>query len=186
MGRLLGYARVSTDDQDLGLQLDALRVAGVADDDLFTDHGISGARADRPGLDKLLSVAVAGDTISVWRLDRLGRSVVHLATLAEDLRARGVGLRSLTDGVDTTTATGRLVYGLLSTLAEFERETIRERVKAGMQAAKKRGISVGRRKALTSAQVEHARALRAEGRSCADVAALLGVDRTTVWRATHG
>ncbi|MDQ2106481.1 recombinase family protein [Azospirillum isscasi] len=185
MGRLLGYARVSTDDQDMTLQLDALRAAGVADVDLFTDHGVSGAQTARPGLDRLLSVAVAGDVITVWRLDRLGRSVVHLATLAEELRGRGVGLRSLTDGVDTSTATGRLVYGLLSTLAEFERETIRERVKAGMQAAKKRGVSVGRRKALTTAQAKHARALRAEGRSCAEVAALLGVDRTTVWRATR-
>lgn len=184
MGRLLGYARVSTDDQDMALQTDALRAAGVTDEDMFADHGVSGAQAIRPGLDRLLSVAKAGDTITVWRLDRLGRSVVHLATLAEDLRARGVGLRSLTDGVDTSTATGRLVYGLLSTLAEFERETIRERVKAGMQAAKKRGVSVGRRKALTSTQTEHARALRAEGRSCAEVAALLGVDRTTIWRAT--
>jgi DNA invertase Pin-like site-specific DNA recombinase len=92
-----------------------------------------------------------------------------------------VGLRSLTDGVDTSTATGRLVYGLLSTLAEFERETIRERVKAGMQAAKKRGVNVGRRKALTATQAEHARTLRTEGRSCAQIAALLGVDRTTVW-----
>jgi len=185
MGRLLGYARVSTDDQDLGLQLDALRAAGVAEEDLFTDHGISGAQAARPGLDRLLATAAPTDTIVCWRLDRVGRSVVHLATLAEDLKARGVGLKSITDGVDTSTATGRLLYGLLSTLAEFERETIRERVKAGMEAAKRRGISVGRRKALTTAQVEHARALRAEGRSCAEVAALLGVDRTTVWRAAR-
>ncbi len=185
MGRLLGYARVSTDDQDLGLQLDALRAAGVSEENLFTDHGVSGAQATRPGLDRLLAAAAPTDTIVCWRLDRLGRSVAHLANLAEDLKSRGVGLRSITDGVDTSTAIGRLLYGLLSTLAEFERETIRERVKAGMQAARKRGVSVGRRRALTTAQAEHARALRAEGRSCAEVAALLGVDRTTVWRVTR-
>lgn len=131
MGRLLGYARVSTDDQNINLQVDALKAAGVEAGRIFSDHGVSGGKSTRPGLDALLADAIEGDTIVIWRLDRLGRSVIHLATLAEDFRKRGIGLRSLTDGVDTSTATGRLVYGLLSTLAEFERETIRERVKAG-------------------------------------------------------
>src|SRR3546814_1358547 len=105
MGRILGYARVSTDDQDLGLQVDALRAAGVSEGDIFRDQ-ISGATSERPGLDRLLNTVVDGDTIIVWRLDRLGRSVVHLANLAADLRSRGVGLRSLSDGIDTATATG--------------------------------------------------------------------------------
>ncbi|WPZ35529.1 recombinase family protein [Thalassobaculum sp. OXR-137] len=185
MGRIYGYGRVSTDDQDLGLQTDALLAAGVADGDIFTDQGISGSCSDRPGLDRLLATVERGDVIVIWRLDRLGRSVVHLANMAEDLSQRGVGLRSLSDGVDTSTATGRLVYSILSSLAEFERETIRERVKAGMAAAKKRGVGLGRRPALTSHQREHAKNLRAEGHSCASVAAILGVDRSTVWRATQ-
>lgn len=184
MGRLLGYARVSTDDQDVGLQVDALRGAGVAEDAIYSDEGISGTKAERPGLSRLLAAAMAGDTIVIWRLDRLGRSVLHLATLAAELEGRGVGLRSLSDGVDTGTAAGRLLYGLLSSIAEFERELIRERVRAGMKAAKRRGVLVGRRRSLSLPQVEHARALRAEGRSYSEVAALLRVDRSTVWRAT--
>ena len=186
MGRLLGYARVSTEEQNVGLQVDALRSAGVDENHIFTDEGISGAKSVRPGLDAMLTAAETGDTIVTWRLDRLGRSVIHLATLAEELRNRGIGLRSLTDGVDTSTATGRLIYGMLSTLAEFERETIKERVIAGMQAAKRRGISVGRRKSLTTAQIAHAKGLKDEGRSFAEIAAVVGVDRSTVWRALNG
>lgn len=183
MSRLIGYARVSTEDQTIALQVEALQAAGVAETDIYADEGISGASSVRPGLDAMLAAAQVGDTIVIWRLDRLGRSVIHLATLAETLRERGIGLKSLSDGVDTATATGRLVYGLLSTLAEFERETIKERVTAGMASARKRGVNVGRRKALTTAQVMHARQMQAEGKSCADIAAVVGVDRTTVWRA---
>jgi DNA invertase Pin-like site-specific DNA recombinase len=184
MGKLLGYARVSTDDQDVGLQVDALLGAGVAEGDIYSDEGISGAKAERPGLTRLLAAAGHGDTIVIWRLDRLGRSTLHLATLAAELDERGIGLRSLSDGVDTSTPTGRLLYGLLSSIAEFERELIKERVRAGMAAAKRRGVLVGRRRSLSPPQVEHARALRAEGRSYSEVAALLRVDRSTVWRAT--
>ncbi|HVJ52420.1 MAG TPA: recombinase family protein [Aliidongia sp.] len=184
MGRLIGYARVSTDDQDVALQVDALVGAGVSTENVYVDR-ISGSKAARPGLDLMMKSIRPGDVIVIWRLDRLGRSVIHLAQLAESLRELGVGLRSLTDGVDTSTATGRLVYGLLATLAEFERETIRERVRAGMAAAKRRGGLIGRRRSLTAAQVEHARELRADGKSYAEIGALLGVDRSTVWRATR-
>ena len=142
-GRLLGYARVSTPDrQDLSLQTHALAAAGVAEADLYTDTA-SGARADRPGLTQLLATATRGDTVLLWRLDRLGRSVRDLADLAENLREADVGIRSLTDGVDTTTSAGRLVYGVLSSIAEYERELIRERVTAGMAAAKRAGVHVG-------------------------------------------
>ena len=156
MGRLLGYARVSTNDQDLALQLHALAGAGVEDSYLFTDV-LTGARADRPGLTAMLTTAAAGDTIVMWRLDRLGRSVLHLADLAEQLRERGVGLRSLSDGVDTSTIGGRLLYGLLSVLAEFERETIKDRVRAGIAAARRAGVHCGRRAALKPEHVAHAR-----------------------------
>jgi DNA invertase Pin-like site-specific DNA recombinase len=182
LGRLLGYARVSTDDQNLDLQISALRQGGVSEDQIYTDQ-VTGAKTERPGLDALMAECRDGDTIIIWRLDRLGRSVVHLATLSIELQTRGVGLRSLSDGVDTGTATGRLVYGLLATLAEFERETIRERVRAGMKAAKMRGVHVGRRKALTTAQLHHARVLREDGKSYAEIAALVGCDRSTVYRS---
>lgn len=138
-GRLLGYARVSVADQRLDLQLDALRAAGVPDHLTFTDHGVSGARAQRPGLDRLLEEARDGDTVICWRLDRLGRSLVNLSTLASTLAERGVRIRTITDGVDTGTSTGRLLLGLLATLADWEREVIRERVTAGVHAARRAG-----------------------------------------------
>lgn len=130
-GRLLGYARVSVADQRLDLQLDALRATGVPDHLTFTDHGVSGARAQRPGLDRLLEEARDGDTVVCWRLDRLGRSLVNLSTLTSTLTERGVHIRTIADGVDTGTSTGRLLLGLLATLADWEREVIRERVIAG-------------------------------------------------------
>ncbi len=182
MARLLGYARVSTSDQDLALQLHALEGAGVRKENTFTDV-VTGARADRPGIASLLAAASEGDTIVVWRLDRLGRSLVHLADLAEQLRARGVGIRSLTDGVDTSMATGRLIYGILSTLAEFERETIRTRVRAGMAAAKRSGIHCGRRPALKAEHVAHARERLVAGEPARRVAGFLKVSEATLYRA---
>lgn len=146
MTKLVGYARVSTNEQDVQLQLDALEKAGCATSKIFIDK-ISGAKAERPGLEKCLSVLEAGDTLLVWRLDRLGRSMVHLITLIEELGKKGIGFRSLCDGViDTTTASGELIFNIFSSLAQFERRLIQERTRAGLAAARARGRNGGRKK----------------------------------------
>lgn len=141
-GRRLGYVRVSDEDQTENLQLDALTAAGCTA--IYRDHGVSGAKAHRPGLDALLADLGSGDTIVVWKLDRLGRSTLHLFQILSELRERDVDFVSLTQGIDTTTAIGRMLYGQLAVFAEFEREQISDRTKAGMAAAKKRGVHVGR------------------------------------------
>ena len=182
MGRLLGYARVSTPDQDVALQVHALGQAGVLEENLFSDI-LTGARADRPGLAAMLATATEGDTIVIWRLDRFSRSVLHLADLAEQLRARGIGLRSLSDGVDTATIGGRLLYGLLSVLAEFERDTIKDRVNAGMAAARRAGVHCGRRSALNASHVAHARARLEAGEPARHVASFRKVSESTLYRA---
>ncbi len=143
-GRTIGYARVSTFGQDLALQVDALRKQGVVDEFIFKDTG-SGMKTDRPGLEACLSMLKTGDILLVWRLDRLGRSVSHLVSIVESLRDRGVGFRSICDGaIDTTTATGELVFHIFSALAQFERRLIVERTKAGLEAARARGRNGGR------------------------------------------
>jgi DNA invertase Pin-like site-specific DNA recombinase len=144
MGRLIGYARVSTVDQDLQLQIEALQHAGCRDDQIFRDVA-SGARTARPGLEACMEALAPGDTLVVWRLDRLGRSMVHLVTVIEELLRRQVGFRSLCDGaIDTTTASGELVFHLFSALAQFERRLIQERTRAGLAAARARGKHGGR------------------------------------------
>ena len=177
---LLGYARVSTPDQSIDLQLDALRSAGV--ERVWTDVA-SGSRGDRPGLEGLLQAAQSGDQVVVWRLDRLGRSLAHLAQLAKDLAERGVTIRSLTDGVDTSGSTGRLLLGLLGTLAEYEREILIERTVAGLQAARRRGTTLGRRPSLTTAQVEEIRKMHEGGRGLRELGRLFRVDPATINRA---
>lgn len=143
MGKLLGYARVSTGGQDLTAQKNALKKAGCKT--VYTDVA-SGVRADRPGLDACLNNLRSGDTLLVWRLDRLGRSMSHLATLVEKLRRQGIGFKSICDGaIDTTTASGNLVFNIFSALAQFERRLIQERTKAGLAAARARGRLGGRR-----------------------------------------
>jgi DNA invertase Pin-like site-specific DNA recombinase len=144
MGRLIGYARVSTSEQDLSLQLEALRGAGCRDERMFLDTA-SGARTARPGLDACLQALTPGDTLVVWRLDRLGRSMAHLVTLIEVLLKRRVGLRSLCDGAIDTTASGELVFHIFSALAQFERRLIQERTRAGLAAARARGKHGGRK-----------------------------------------
>ena len=145
MGRLIGYARVSTSDQDLSLQLDALRDAGCGDEQIYLDR-VSGARAARLGLQACLEALGPGDTLVVWRLDRLGRSMVHLVTLIEELLQRQVRFRSLCDGaIDTTTASGELVFNIFSALAQFERRLTQERTHAGLAAARARGRRGGRK-----------------------------------------
>src|SRR2546422_11598381 len=134
MGRLIGYARVSTAEQDLGLQLAALRNAGCSNAHIFCDVA-SGARTARPGLEACVHALAPGDTLVVWRLDRLGRSMAHLVTLIEELLERQIGVRSLCDGaIDTTTASGELVFHLFSALAQFERRLIQERTRVGLAA----------------------------------------------------
>lgn len=185
-GRLLGYARVSVADQRLDLQLDALRATGVPDHLTFTDHGVSGARAQRPGLDRLLEEARDGDTVVCWRLDRLGRSLVNLSTLTSTLTERGVHIRTIADGVDTGTSTGRLLLGLLATLADWEREVIRERVIAGVHAARRAGKVLGRKPRLLPHQIEDARRMRADGFTYGQIARHYNLDRAVVWRAVNG
>lgn len=145
MGRLMGYAKVSTSDQDVSLQLDALRDAGCGNEQIYLDR-VSGARAARPGLQTCLEALAPGDTLVVWRLDRLGRSMVHLVTLIEELLQRQVRFRSLCDGaIDTTTASGELVFNIFSALAQFERRLTQERTHAGLAAARARGRRGGRK-----------------------------------------
>jgi DNA invertase Pin-like site-specific DNA recombinase len=142
--RLVGYARVSTQDQDLALQIDALIRCGVAKELIFTDKA-SGAKHQRPGLDTCLDHLQAGDILLVWRLDRLGRSMRHLVTLIDQLREKNIGFRSVCDGaIDTTTPSGELIFHVFSALAQFERRLIQERTNAGLAAARIRGRKGGR------------------------------------------
>ena len=141
--RLVGYARVSTDDQDLSLQIDALTNQGIPTSAIYMDK-ISGAKTERPGLTKCLASLRSGDALVVWRQDRLGRSMRHLITLVEDLRSKGVGFRLLNEGaIDTTGASGELIFNIFSALSQFERWLIPERTKAGLAAARARGRNVG-------------------------------------------
>lgn len=140
----VGYVRVSDTEQTQNLQIDALKSAGC--EIIYGDQGVSGKIIKRKGLDDLLKSLKKDDTLCVWKIDRLGRSTVHLLLLLDSLRKRGVSFISITEGIDTTTAIGRMVYGQLALFAEFEREQISERTKAGMQAAKARGVHIGRPK----------------------------------------
>lgn len=180
----IGYARVSTVEQKLDLQIRALEEAGCRA--IFTDKA-SGVDGNRRGLAKALRRCGAGDVLIVWKLDRLGRSLFELVEMIERLNARGAGLRVLTGQgamIDTTRPEGRMIFGIFAVLAEFERELIRERTKAGMEAARLRGARIGRPCKLTSDQVEDARHhLAGKEMSLSAVAAYLGVDVTTLRRS---
>jgi DNA invertase Pin-like site-specific DNA recombinase len=178
--RLLGYAWVSTSDQSATAQCDALSAAGC--EHVWADIA-SGARADRPALNELLAAATAGDTVTVTRLDRLGRSLPHLLSLVEDLAARNVGLRSLAEKIDTTSATGRLVLHVFGALAEFRRGLNRMRTLAGLTVAQARGRVGGRPRSLTATQLSHAQALAAAGTPVRETADLLSVGRSTLYRS---
>lgn len=177
---LLGYARVSTTDQSITGQLDALKDVGCRR--VWTDV-VSGVRTRRPGLDELMAVASGGDTVVVTRLDRLGRSLPHLLGLVEVLAGRSVGLRSLAEQLDTSSATGRLVLHVFGALAEFERGINHERTMAGLAAARARGRIGGRPPALSGQRLAHARELAAAGMPAAEIAKTLLVGRSTVYRA---
>jgi DNA invertase Pin-like site-specific DNA recombinase len=180
MADLLGYARVSTTEQDASLQLDALRAAGCLK--VFTDKA-SGSLDRRPQLDRLLDQLRPGDTIVVWRLDRLGRSLKHLIQLIEDLAEKEVGFRSLTEGMDTTTSGGKLVFSIFGALAEFERSLIRERTMAGLASARSRGRVGGRPPVMTPEKIKVARDLyRARELTVEEIAKTIGVSRKTVYR----
>jgi len=178
---IVGYARVSTDDQTLALQLDALQAAGC--ETVFRDT-ISGAKTERPGLTKALEHVRSGDMLVVWRLDRLGRSLSHLIELIQTLEGRGVGFKSLTEQIDTTTSGGKLIFHIFGALAEFERNLIRERNMAGLQAARARGRKGGRpRKPNTDTKIVMAKRLHADpNNSIAEVCKTLGVSRATLYR----
>ncbi|ORA63907.1 MULTISPECIES: recombinase family protein [Mycobacteroides] len=177
---LIGYARVSTAEQSVGLQLDALQAAGV--ERVFVDEGVSGSVSSRPELDRCLEVLREGDTLVVWRLDRLARSLRHLLELVESLSQRGIHLRSLTESIDTSSASGRLILSVFGALAEFERGLIVERTQAGLAAARLRGAKIGRPTAMSAGQVEQAKTLVSAGHRVGDVAQSLGVGRSTLYR----
>jgi len=179
---LIGYARVSTQDQTLDLQTDALRLAGC--EKLFTDT-MSGANAERPGLQEAMNQLRAGDTLVVWRLDRLGRTLKHLIATITDLSDKGIGFRSLQENMDTTTSGGKLMFHIFGALAEFEREVIKERTNAGLQAARARGRLGGRPKiqSLDPKKIALARKLYDDGSMpVKEICDTLHIGRSTLYR----
>lgn len=177
---LIGYARVSTVDQNLALQRDALTEAGC--EHIYTEQ-LSGAVTDRPELAAALKFARSGDTLIVWKLDRLARSVKQLIETVEKLRSRNIGFRSLTEAIDTTTAQGRLVFHMFSALAEFERSLIRERTQAGLAAARRQGRTGGRPPKLTPDDIEAAKAMLTNPDiGVAQIAHRLNVSPATLYR----
>ena len=183
-GRLIGYARVSKYDQDLDLQIDALKKGGCRRDRIFVDK-VSGTRSRRPGLEACLKALKAGDVLLVWRLDRLGRSMIHLVELVEHLRNRSVGFRFLCHGpVDTTTASGELVFHIFSALAQFERRLIQERTKAGLTAARARGHKGGRKPiSPNDPRVQTAKTMhRDKDMAIGSICKTLGISRSTFYR----
>ncbi len=181
---LVGYARVSTAEQTLALQEDALRAAGC--DTIFTDT-LSGSQAERPGLTHALAYLRPGDALAVWRLDRLGRSLKALIEALTTLEGRGIGFRSLTEQLDTTTSGGKLIFHVFGALAEFERDLIRERTRAGLAAARARGRRGGRPKKLgTPTRVALAQALYDDrSHSVAEICRTLGISRATLYRVVR-
>ena len=184
--RHLGYTRVSTASQDAQLQLDALVDSGVQKRDVFSDV-TSGSRTaiERPGMKRLMDYIEPGDTVVVWRIDRLGRSLIDVLNTVNLLRDKGVKIRSLSDGIDPETTSGRLMLGMLATLAEYERELITERVNAGIAAAKQSGTRFGRPPvdpAVIAEKLDIAQDARRKGRTAAEAASLVGWSRATLYR----
>jgi len=176
----IGYARVSTQDQDVALQRDALTAAEC--ERIFEDQA-SGARTDRPGLAAALSYVRSGDVLVVWKLDRLGRSLPHLIETVTGLEARGIGFRSLTEAIDTTTSGGRLIFHIFGALGQFERDLIRERTRAGLAAAVTRGRRGGREPVITAEKLRRARTLIAQGLTVREAAARIKVGKTVLCKA---
>ncbi len=184
LGRLVGYTRVSTNAQELHLQTDALKKAGCSPKNIFHDK-VSGSKSERPGLNACLRELKKGDTLLVWRLDRLGRSLRDLIDLVEQLRDRGIAFKSVSDGaIDTSSASGELIFHVFSALAQFERRLIQERTRAGLCAARARG-RLGGRKPLSSSnpKVQTAKNLFADRKmTIPDICSTLGISRPTLYR----
>jgi DNA invertase Pin-like site-specific DNA recombinase len=176
-----GYARVSKDEQNPALQIAALKKDGC--EEIFKDK-LSGATTKRPALLRCLKKLECGDTLTVWKLDRLGRSLRDLITMLDDLKKRGVKFKSLTEAIDTETPTGRAMWQMIGLMAEFERSIISERTRAGVKDAQGRGVKFGRKRKLTEAQITHAREQIEKGKKGRqEIAALFKVDRATLYRA---
>ncbi len=179
--KLIGYARVSTRDQNVAAQREALLAAGC---ETIFDDTISGSTKSRAGLDKAMAALVPGDVLVVWKLDRLGRSMQHVVNTVLDLDRRGIGFRSLTEAIDLTSSTGKLLLSVFGWLAEVERDLTTERTKAGLAAAKRRGVKLGRKPKLTPADVDHARRMIESGaETVSGMARILKVGRNTLGRA---
>ena len=176
---LIGYARVSTEDQNLDLQLDALRQQGCTK--VFQEK-MTGTTRKRPTLNKAIKALKPGDMLVVWKLDRLGRSLQDLIEILKLLESNGVGFHSISDGIDTTSSCGRLLFHIIGAIAEFECNQISERTKAGLQAARRRGSKLGRPRSISDEQIALARSL-SDNLSLTHIAAQLNVCRTTLWRS---
>jgi DNA invertase Pin-like site-specific DNA recombinase len=180
-GVVIGYARVSTEDQNLDLQINALKATNCHH--IYQDHGVSGTTIRRPGLDAALQALKPGDTLLVWKLDRLGRSLSQLVMLIDDIGRRGASIKSVTEpNIDTTNSAGKLILGFLSVFAAYERDQISERTREGLKAARRRGSKLGRPQLLDLQKLMHAKALIQSGETVAGVAATLGVSVTTLNR----
>ncbi len=177
----IGYARVSTQDQNLELQIDALKKVGCEDRNIYQDT-VSGSKSKREGLTAMLEYLRRGDVVVVWKLDRLARSLKHLIELVGDFEARGIGLQSIQENIDTTTASGKLFLHIFGALAEFERELIRERTLAGLKAAAERGRKGGRPRLMDVSKIEQAKALHGSQIPIAEICKTLGVSKGTLYR----
>lgn len=176
---LIGYARISTAEQSMDLQIDAIKSAGC--EKLFSDT-VSGSKARRPGLDEALGFVREGDTLVVWKLDRLGRSLTHLVQLMETLQKRGVSFKSLSDGIDTTTPMGKMTFGIFGSLSEFELSLLRERTLAGLKAARARGRNGGRKKSLNREQIATMLTLYESGKhSVVDICKQMQISRKSFY-----
>lgn len=177
---VIGYARVSTTDQSPQLQLDALRDAGAAR--VFTDHGVSGSKVDRPQLEASLDHLREGDVLTVWKLDRLGRNTQHVLAVVDELTSRGIGFRSITEGLHTDGAMGKAMLTIMAAFAQLERDTMIERTRAGLAAAAANGRKGGRPRKVDDVAAAKARSLHEKGINANDIAKMLGVSRATVYR----
>jgi DNA invertase Pin-like site-specific DNA recombinase len=176
----IGYARVSTTDQNMALQLNALRDAGV--DQVFRDQGVSGSTSARPGLDRCLAHLRDGDVLTVWKLDRLGCNTQHVLAVVDQLTSRGIGFRSITEGLHTDGPMGTAMLTIMGAFAQLERDTMIERTRAGLAAAAANGRKGGRPRKIDDADAAKARKLREKGITATDIAKMLGVSRATVYR----
>jgi len=182
MTKMIGYARVSTQDQNLSLQIDALKKEGIDEKDIYQDK-ISGSRKDRPGLKPCLKSLNKGDTLVVWKLDRLGRSLQDLIQIVQDLKKRGVNFKSITESIDTNSPGGNLIFHMFGALAEFGREITRERTHAGLKSARARGRVGGRPKITAShSSTKSVKQMNESGCHLNQIAEVLGISKRTVYR----